>query len=275
MNSHWSDEELEVASFLYTWNPDDWNWIDLQDAIYRVNNDKNYCTHWSCGSTKHKIHIGDMFFLMRLGVDPKGIVGCGYITSTPFLLPHWDKEKAAKGITALQTDTLFKALSNVPIIPLEDLKAKYPNYGWTPIGGGVTIPGEIATDLLSFIVKDEQHEFEQQSVEKIHSFSEGSVKTVTCKSYDRSAEARQSCLEHWGYTCIACGFKFEDKYGELGRDYIEVHHLKPISEIGEEYEINPIDDLRPVCANCHRMLHMKKPALSIQELESLINLGSN
>ena len=76
-----------MSSYLYTWNPTKWNWSDLQDAIYRVNNNEQYDTYWSCGNTK-RIAIGDMFFLMRLGVEPKGIIGCGYISYIPHLSHH-------------------------------------------------------------------------------------------------------------------------------------------------------------------------------------------
>ncbi|HCT99522.1 MAG TPA: hypothetical protein DF614_05530, partial [Methylococcaceae bacterium] len=67
----------DMASFLYTWNPEYWNWLDFQDAVYRVNNKKQYDIRWSCGKTK-RINTGDLFFLMRLGIEPKGIIGCGY-----------------------------------------------------------------------------------------------------------------------------------------------------------------------------------------------------
>lgn len=49
-----------------------------------------------------------------------------------------------------------------------------------------------------------------------------------------------------------------------------VHHLQEISSIGEEYEVNPIEDLRPVCPNCHAMLHKRDPAYSIADLKVVI-----
>ncbi len=48
-----------------------------------------------------------------------------------------------------------------------------------------------------------------------------------------------------------------------------MHHLKQLSEVGEEYEVDPIKDLRPVCPNCHSMLHRKRLALSIEELKEI------
>lgn len=255
-----------MNSYLYTWNPKKWEWNDLQDAIFRVNNDELYDMYWSCGKTK-RISIGDMFFLMRLAVEPKGIIGCGYISSAPYDFPHWDEKKSTEGKTALRTDLLFKSLSDDPIISLEYLQGKYPSYKWTPQIGGLTIPPEIASDLLALILSDERYEFHQESEIEIRVYAEGKIKTVTYRTYDRSPAARQACIEYYGYSCSVCGFSFETEFGGLGRNYIEVHHLKQVSDAGGEYNINPVADLRPVCANCHRMLHKRKPALSIEELK--------
>jgi 5-methylcytosine-specific restriction protein A len=100
---------------------------------------------------------------------------------------------------------------------------------------------------------------------------EGARKTVTINVYERDASARRTCLEHWGTTCIACGFDFKRMYGALGAGFIHVHHLKPVAEIGEQYELDPINDLRPVCPNCHAMLHKASPVLSIAQLKTVID----
>src|SRR5690606_19503325 len=97
------------------------------------------------------IAIGDQFFLIRLGVEPKGIIACGYISSTPYLLPHWNIEKEQLGKQALRTDLLFKALSDTPIISLSFLQDKYPNYSWTPQMSGISIPEDIAKELFNLI----------------------------------------------------------------------------------------------------------------------------
>jgi len=153
-----------VSAYLYTWNPERWIWSDQQDAIYRVNNGDQYDMYWSCGNTK-RIEIGDVFFLMRLGIDPKGIIGCGYISSQPYYLPHWDEGKANEGKTALRTDLLFKALSEEPIFPLAYLQDKYQDYSWTPQAGGMSIPDEIAAELFAQIQSNNKFSF-QPSVKK-------------------------------------------------------------------------------------------------------------
>ena len=77
--------------------------------------------------------------------------------------------------------------------------------------------------------------------------------------------------QHYGYICQVCGFDFESKYGELGKEYIEVHHLNPLSERAEkewtdELRTN-ISEVTVLCANCHRMIHRKRPALSLEALQ--------
>ncbi len=101
-------------------------------------------------------------------------------------------------------------------------------------------------------------------------FSEGAVSKILINAYERNSEARTKCLEHYGYQCQICNFSFEDFYGELGSNFIHVHHIKPLSEIGEDYKVNPIEDLLPLCPNCHSIIHRTKPALSIQSLKEII-----
>lgn len=97
---------------------------------------------------------------------------------------------------------------------------------------------------------------------------EGKVRQVLVNVYERKPAARAACIAHHGTTCSVCGFDFGKTYGEIGEGFIHVHHLKEISSIGKEYEIDPIEDLRPVCPNCHAMLHRRITALSIEELKA-------
>lgn len=99
---------------------------------------------------------------------------------------------------------------------------------------------------------------------------EGSTRKITVNAYERNQEARQQCLDEYGYICRVCKFDFKKKYGTIGKDFIHVHHLKPLSEIKKKYKIDPVEDLRPVCPNCHAMLHKKNPAYSIDELKNMI-----
>ena len=97
-------------------------------------------------------------------------------------------------------------------------------------------------------------------------YIEGSTKKVSVNIYERSVGARKKCIEHYGLTCSVCNFNFGKEFGKLGEGFIHVHHLKQLAHIGKEYKIDPIKDLRPICPNCHSMLHRKNPPLSIKEL---------
>jgi 5-methylcytosine-specific restriction protein A len=100
---------------------------------------------------------------------------------------------------------------------------------------------------------------------------EGAKKTISVNIYERNPSARRQCIAHWGTTCQVCSFDFEKVYGNLGKGFIHVHHLKPLGEIGGSYLLDPINDLRPVCPNCHAMLHRSDPALGIDQLKRGLN----
>lgn len=101
-------------------------------------------------------------------------------------------------------------------------------------------------------------------------YMEGSAKQVIVNAYERNSKARQACLAKHGYDCSVCGFNFAAVYGELGDKFIHVHHLKEIHTIKEEYVVDPIHDLIPVCPNCHAMLHRKSPPYTLQELRTIL-----
>lgn len=107
-------------------------------------------------------------------------------------------------------------------------------------------------------------------------FTEGTVKELLSRRYERDARAREMCLKIHGFDCKACGLNFELTYGEIGRHFIEVHHVKPISEKGGSYEVNPKEDLVPLCPNCHRIVHRtKSDPLTVEELRSLLKNVAN
>ena len=73
----------------------------------------------------------------------------------------------------------------------------------------------------------------------------------------RNPQLRQQCIERYGYQCQCCGMNFAELYGEeLGANFIEVHHLKPISTYEEDgIPENFLENLVPLCSNCHSMIH--------------------
>lgn len=101
-------------------------------------------------------------------------------------------------------------------------------------------------------------------------YREGTVTQRYINAYERNPAARKQCIEHYGCNCLVCGFDFHEVYGEIGRSFIHVHHLLELSKIKKRYVVDPITDLRPVCPNCHAMIHQQKPAMSIEDLRHRI-----
>lgn len=112
-------------------------------------------------------------------------------------------------------------------------------------------------------------EHEQASdVHEALSFSEGKPVKALTERIERNPAARQECLRAYGTNCFVCDMDFESDYGHIGRGYIEVHHLKPLSLLHGEHRIDPVKDLRPLCPNCHSMIHRRTPPFTIEELKA-------
>jgi len=111
---------------------------------------------------------------------------------------------------------------------------------------------------------------EEVSETKTRSLREGAVREVKANAYERSSSARRICIEHYGYQCYVCNFDFEERYGGAGQDFIQVHHEEPLAKAGQEKEVDPIEDLKPVCPNCHAIIHRKNPPYTIEEVQAML-----
>lgn len=100
--------------------------------------------------------------------------------------------------------------------------------------------------------------------------SEGCLREVVVDAYERSPEARRLCIEHYGTSCSVCGFSFGAAYGPAAEGLIHVHHLTPLSDIRARYAVDPVEDLRPVCPNCHAAIHHGGECRSIEEVKKML-----
>lgn len=90
---------------------------------------------------------------------------------------------------------------------------------------------------------------------------------------ERNRKLRDMCLKMQGRICKACGDDLEKKYGQLGRDIIEVHHLVPISTRKGAHKVNALKDLVPLCPNCHSMMHrLPQSRMTVAELRKRIKI---
>ena len=106
--------------------------------------------------------------------------------------------------------------------------------------------------------------------EEVFGFPEGATTQVLVNKYERDPRNRAAAISVHGYLCLACGFDFKKVYGDLGNEFIIVHHIIPVSQIGPDYLINPSKDLVTLCANCHAMIHREDPPLSLEKLRSKV-----
>lgn len=99
---------------------------------------------------------------------------------------------------------------------------------------------------------------------------EGARFRVLVSAYGRNPEARRQCIAVHGTDCCVCGFSFGAVYGEVAEGFTHVHHLWPLSEAEGAHQVDPVEDLRPVCPNCHAVLHRRVPAYSIEEVRAFL-----
>jgi predicted HNH restriction endonuclease len=97
-------------------------------------------------------------------------------------------------------------------------------------------------------------------------YSEGSVQRILVNRYERDPRARAKCIRHYGTRCFLCGFDFVAVYGTVMEGFTHVHHLKSLASVGAGYKVDPVRDLRPVCPNCHAVLHRREPPYSLDEV---------
>ena len=109
-----------------------------------------------------------------------------------------------------------------------------------------------------------------EEISESEAFHEGVRRKITVNAYERNQDARDECLNYYYYKCAVCEQYMSKIYGEVAEKLIHVHHLKPLSEVKEGYEVDPIKDLRPVCPNCHAVIHLRKPPYTIEEVKDFL-----
>lgn len=95
---------------------------------------------------------------------------------------------------------------------------------------------------------------------------EGTISKALVTKRERSVRNRLLALRIHGYLCGTCGLEPTERFGEALGGILEVHHIEPISLLGEPREYDPTTDLIPLCPNCHRMIHKRNPPLTPGEL---------
>ena len=260
--------EVRPQTFILTWNSLKWDWNTggRPNAIEATALGQRVPDRWATGVRSGGIRPGDRAFLLQQG-PVRGLVASGWFTSEIFQEPHWDGTPSKfANYASVSWD---RVLSDNAMLDIDDIKDQVPGLNWDRIqGSGVHLPTDGALQLEVLWAGDEP--FTSPEEEGAETLTEGALARVTVNRYERNPAARAACLAHYGSVCAVCDMSFGDRYGSIGEGFIHVHHLREISTIGQEYTIDPIVDLRPVCPNCHAMLHKQTPAFTPEELRRLL-----
>ncbi|WP_170982695.1 HNH endonuclease [Dyadobacter frigoris] len=259
------------SAFLFTWNPKKWNW-NIEKATEELQDSGRYKTRWICSSHR-SAKPGDRVFIILVGSKTNGIFGSGFIASVPE--KSFTLENKEAYFVQIDFEILFNPLTT-NALPTSLLENKFEEQLWSPQSSGISIKQKYINQLeqvwLEYLISH-GNIFNPYylPIDEDEIFREGSSLLVVSTRYERNRDARGRCIEFYGYSCAVCDLNFSDTYGEIGKDFIHVHHLTTLADNGgKSYNVNPINDLRPVCPNCHAMLHTSNPPLTIDVLKEIL-----
>jgi len=239
-----------MAMYLLTWNPKIWDGID--ECLKEIKTKGYTEIDWSCANSQPQ--NGDSFFIMKVSTKNNGIF-CSGVVDSFVKNTHSESNKTKKLNTIHGTINILLNPKKDNILDVNILKEKFKIQRWEPQQSGIEIKPDIQDEFLdlwlNFINKNKKYKnvkkelFEGNTQQKLYTFQE------------RNIYAREECLKHYGYTCQICKKSLEDIYGEIGKNFIHVHHINFLANTKGTHKVDPIKDLIPVCPNCHSMLHVK------------------
>lgn len=259
-----------MKTFLLTWNPKKWEWSTLKREVSATARGSRAERNWSCAHSK-KPRPGDRFFHLRQGVEPKGIIGSGWIVRGPTPDGHYSARQASEGKTTNYVGVVFDTLLDPEIAP--PLPRSALDVGvlgavnWDTQASGIEVAEPAASELeelwyahlkkplppqpLTLAADPELAALEGAAKERLvlHRERESALRHAKVREAQRRSGGRLVC------EVPGCGFDFFERYGEIGRDFAHVHHLKPLSERTRPTKTK-LSELAVVCANCHAMIHV-------------------
>lgn len=265
---------LMGGTFIVTWNPKIWS---PEDADYDAELQASLAgrtvhSQWSTGSRRSGIGPGDRVFQLRQRND-RGIVASGVFRSAVFEDVHWHDPTKTAGYARIAWDAIMPIDERLPV---EVLKARLPAVSWDRLQGSGVQLADTAASALEKLWSEHLRSLDRsrmpttEQVDQSETYVEGAVEQVVVNRYERSRRARHACIAHYGVDCCVCGFNFGAFYGVAAAGYIHVHHVRELADIGKSYKLDPVKDLRPVCANCHALIHLRRPAYSIRQARRLL-----
>lgn len=279
-----------MNTWIFQGNPDKFNIDEYLTSTKDI--------YWSVTQPKHQkeIAVGDLVYIWRAKGSKKqvsGVIALGVVTEES--KPREEVNNKLVLYDELWNENYSEASKIKAGIRLKEIRLT-PNDGMiiseifeqdpvlsqsqiikTRVGSNFILNeiqslliGQYWVGLNPLILEDEDLEIKS---------NEGRITLRIHKVRERDPKIKKKAIDLFvkqnGYVfCELCNFSFEEKYGNIGKGYIEVHHLKPISQY-DENELTSIENLKLVCSNCHRMIHRGDPESLFYQLKESLRRSKN
>lgn len=267
-----------MTAIILGWNPgrrNNWNYAEAADHVGVTG---LHLTPWSI-SRHGTAGVGTDVWLLLQADHGWGLIGHGVIVAQQAgprpgtAPPAHGSAPAAPGQSPISVQVAFDALMPPgERIAVDVLREALPGIPWDSCDAAELSvePDEEAT-IRALWLDLGPPPGPDPTLPGPGTYPQDALTRVVVNRYEQDPDARRACIAHYGSSCAACGFSFEQSYGQPGMDFIPVHHLVPVSQLGSGYELDPITDLIPLCANCHAMAHLGvSTPRTVAELRRLI-----
>lgn len=259
-----------MAAVILGWNADRWNRWNYRAVVEQVLESGRFPDRWDVGPNRNIQPETEAWLMFQGSSDAgTGLIGHGVVVSQALddeQLPADSGERFAAVVfdallplgEQIRPDVLIEA---VPGIPWADAFHR-------PV---VSVPPSAEPGLRQLWL-DRGPEATEPHELVPGTYPLNAVSSIVVNRYERDPFARRVCLAFHGTKCAVCGFSFEASYGDVGEGFMHVHHTVPASLLGGGYELDPVADLVPLCANCHAMAHRGvSTARTVTELKAIIS----
>jgi 5-methylcytosine-specific restriction protein A len=266
--------------FVLTHNPDmsgspseQPGWAERTAAGTRIRNE-----NWSTGSRRTGLHDDDVGFVLRTK-DRRGIIAACEFTGEIYQDDHWqDRElpKRQRRQANYAPCDFVRVVAVEDRLPIDELRRRFSAVAWDRFqGSGVMLAPNVGRRLRRLwdehVALLNGGPYLPDEADEAETFNEeGHRLVVSVTRFERNPRARKACIDHHGYACAGCDLELETVYGPRGRHFIHVHHLDPIASATGPRKVDPVRDLRPLCPNCHAIVHRYRPILTLSQLRALV-----
>ncbi|WP_258802304.1 HNH endonuclease [Pseudarthrobacter sp. NS4] len=260
-----------MAAVILGWNADRWDRWNYRAVVEQVLESGRFPDRWDVGPN-WSIQPETEAWLLFQGTSEAGtgLIGHGVVLSETLEAEHLPDAGSGGRYAAvvfdallplgeqIRSDVLIEAVPGIPwvdalhrpVVSVPPSAEPGLRQLWRDLGPAAIEPTELVPGTYPL----------------------NAISSIVVNRYERDPDARRVCLAFHGTQCAACGFSFEASYGDIGEGFIHIHHTVPASLLASGYELDPVADLVPLCANCHAMAHRGvSTARTVTELRNIIS----